>query len=1027
MKRTKSGEKRSAGLFSSCSIAVLALHVAPAIVAVGILATPAAAQDYTSGALVGDVVDAEGAPVADATLTLTSSEQGFSRTTTSSANGGFRFVSLPPGVYSVQVTSSAGDSKEDNVRITASATENYSFTVGVKDNGIVVTGARRNLDFANTTTGIAVNLDELTSRVPIGRSLTEVALLAPTATAGDSAFGNLPAFGGASVAENAYYINGLNITNFDKYLGSAPVPFEFFRSIEVKTGGYPAEFGRATGGIINAVSKAGTNELMLGAHLNWEPDQLASTSPDTYIDRNRRDRRDNFSAVVEAGGPIIRDRLFAYGLIEFRDVTAAHSSIEQGARFIDRDTKPIWGIKVDAYPLDNHHLEFTYFDTGTERHRTTLAYDGATDTVGAELSQTLYRAGGPSYVGRYTGTLTDWFTISGAYGVSKERFDFRSNNDGNFVQDNVSGLVLSDQKLTSIDSPYQTRREFFRVDADLYFTAMGEHHVRFGMDQENNRLLKVSVPTGPDAYDANGLSAAPGGLGYYLNVCGTTTEQCLAAGLPAGAPYVGVTFGSAGGGFEAKNRAFYLQDQWRPTHDLTVNLGVRLDQFSSDTLGGDTWLDLDSAWAPRVGASYDVMGDGRLKVFGNYGRYFMPVASSVAYVSFGQPLSFTEYWQTDGTFGAGNVPHLTTQITNWTGGQTCPAPILGVAGPHCNVIATGALRDPGQVVSDNLKPSEEDEIILGASYKLNDLWSVGLTYTRRRLLANADDIAIDAGVRAYCAAEGIAGCDTIWSGFHQYVIANPNRDITVTLSDAINGEATPRTVTLTAAQLGFPSPKRKYDAVELTFERAWDGKWSLQGSYTWSNNRGNSEGFVQSDFGQDSPGLSRDFDQPDLMEGAYGKLPNHRAHQFKLWGAYQATNDLRFGFNASLSSPRQFSCIGNSRGGFDGENLGYFYGAWAQYCLGRLQPRGTGLDGVPLRSDWISNFDLSVRYDVKLPMGSKTTLRADVFNILNSNGVTDVDQIGELYNVSDSLRPEYGLPIGYQRPRYVRLGVDIAF
>ena len=1021
--------KQGAHLMRSGSVAALALYTVPLVALSLTAATPACAQDYTSGALTGDVADAGGAPVADAAVTLTSETQGFTRSATTSSNGSFRFVALPPGSYTISVKSAAGEVSQPGIIVGASATASYSFVSGGTDESgeVVITGARQRQDFSSTTTGINVDLTELTSRVPLGRTLTDAVLLAPTATAGDSTFGNLAALGGASVAENAYYINGLNITNFDKYLGSAPVPFEFFRSIEVKTGGYPAEFGRATGGIINAVSKAGTNDLMLAAHLNWEPDELASKSPDTYRDRNQRDRRDNFSAIVEAGGPIIRDRLFAYGLIELRDVTTEHSSIEQAARFIDRDTKPIWGVKVDAYPLDNHHLEFTYFDTGTEKHRTTLAYDSATDTVSGELSQTRYRAGGVSYVGRYTGTLADWFTISGAYGVSKERFDFLSSLNGNYVQDEASGLVLSDQKLTSIDSPYETRRRFYRVDADLYFTMAGDHHVRFGMDQENNRLLKVSVPTGPDGYDANGLAAAPGGVAYYVNVCGTTTPQCLGAGLPAGTTYVGVGYASAGGGFEAKNRAFYLQDQWRPFPQLIVNLGVRLEQFESYTLDGQKWLDLGDAWAPRLGASYDVLGDGRLKLFGNYGRYFLPVASNTSYVSFGKPLSFTEYWQTDGTFGTGNVPNLTTQITNWTGGQTCPAPIFGVAGPHCNVIASGARRDPGQVVSANLKPSEEGEIILGASYKLNDRWSVGLTYTRRRLLANADDIAIDAGVRAYCAANGIAGCDQIWSGFHQYVIANPNRDIIVTLADPINGEATPRTVTLSAESLGFPDAERKYDAIELTIERAWDGVWSLQGSYTWSNNRGNTEGFVQSDFGQDGAGMSRDFDQPDLMAGAYGKLPNHRAHQFKLWGAYQATENLRFGFNASLASPRLFSCIGNSQGGFDGTNLGYIYGAWSQYCLGRLQPRGTGLDGVPLKSDWISNLDISVRYDVKLPLGSKATLRADVFNLFNSKGVTDVDQIGELYNVSDSLRPEYGLPIGYQRPRYVRVGLDIAF
>ncbi|MFD0847257.1 TonB-dependent receptor [Sphingosinicella xenopeptidilytica] len=990
------------------------------------LSAPAAAQDYTSGALSGTVVDADGAPVPNANVTLTSADQGFTRSATSNASGAFRFGALPPGSYNVVISSSAGDAGEEGIRVAASATANYTFVVGAATE-IVVTSARRNLDFSNTTTGIAVDLQDLVSRVPLGRSLTDAALLAPTATAGDTTFGNLPSFGGASVAENAYFINGLNITNFDTYLGSAPVPFEFFRSVEVKTGGYPAEYGRATGGIINAVTKAGTNDWTAGIHLNWEPNSLRSTTKDTYRDRNGKDTNNNLSAIAEVGGPIIRDRLFAYGLIEFRDIKSGHSSIESGARFVDRDNDPIWGVKLDAYPLDDHHLEFTYFDTSTERRRTTLGFDPATDTVGDELSQTRHRSGGESYVARYTGNLAEWFTISGAYGVSKERFDVLTNNDGNYVRDELTGVVLSDQKLDSVQSPYSTRREFYRFDADLYFSLLGDHHVRFGMDTENTRLSKVSVPTGADGYDANGLAAAPGGVSYYLNVCGADTPQCLAAGLEANDRYVGVGYGSLGGGFKGKNKAYYVQDEWNVTPRLTVNLGVRLDQFANYSNAGVKYIDLDNAWAPRIGASYDVSGDGRIKLYGNYGRYYLPVASNVSAVSFGSPISFTEYWQTDGTFSASSVPTLTTQITGWDGGQACPAPIFGVGGANCNVIATGAIRDPGQVASRNLKASEEDEIIVGASYRFSEQWTFGVAYTRRRLLAVADDIAIDAAVRSYCDAEGITGCDDIWDGYHQYVVANPNRDIEITLSDPINGEATPRTVTLNAEDIGIPSAARKYDAVEFTFERAFDGVWSLRGSYTWSKSRGNVEGFVQSDFSQNGTGLTRDFDQPDLMEGAYGKLPNHRAHQFKIWGAYQVTDALLLGFNASLTSPRHFGCIGNSRGGFDGTNLGYLYGAWSQYCLGRLQPRGTGLDGTGLKSDWVKNIDVSLRYDIKLPLMGKTTLRADVFNLFNFKGVTDVDQIGEYYQNSDALRPEYGLPIAYQRPRYVRLGLDLVF
>lgn len=1020
--------KLAAFYMRSGSVAALALCVPPVALLPMMAPAPAFAQDYTSGALTGEVTDAAGTPIADAAVTLTSEDQGFTRSATTSASGTFRFVALPPGSYAVSVRSAAGEVTEQGLQVGASATASYTFVIGedAASGEIVITGVREQQDFSTTTTGINVDLAELVSRVPLGRSLTDAALLAPTATAGDSTFGALPAFGGSSVAENAYYINGLNITNFDNYLGSAPVPFEFFRSVEVKTGGYPAEYGRATGGIINAVSKSGTNDLVVAGHLNWEPNDLASKARDTYRDRNSMDRASQFSAILEAGGPIIRDRLFAYGLVEYRDIRYAHSSIEDGARYVDRDDDPIWAVKLDAYPLDEHHLEFTYFDTGTARLRKTFAYDAATNTVGESLGETLYRSGGASYIGRYTGNLASWLTISGAYGQSKDRYDVSSTNTGNYVEDEATGLVLSEQKLELVQTPYVTRREFYRLDADLYFSLAGEHHVRFGMDSEDLQLTRVSVYPGEDNIDG-GVAVAPGGLGYYLFPCGDDTPQCMAAGLAPGDTYVGVSFGSAGGTFNARNTAFYLQDEWKPAANLTLNLGVRLDRFSNSRADGAKWVELKDAWGPRIGASYDLFGDGRAKIFANYGRYFLPIASGTSFSNFGTSFSFTEYWTTDGTFGPGNVPNLGTQITGWAGGQACPFPLLGAGGQNCNVIGSGAIRDASQVVSHNLEASEEEEMILGASYKLNRLWTVGVTFTRRRLLMNAEDIAVDAGVLAYCAAEGIAGCEDIWGGFHQYVIANPNRDVIITLADPINGEATPRTVTLLAEDIGFPDAIRKYDALEFTFERAWDGMWSLRGSYTWSNSRGNTEGFVQSDFGQDGAGITRDFDQPDLMEGAYGKLPNHRAHQFKMWGAYQVTRDFLVGVNASLTSPRHFSCIGNSRGGFDGTNFGAFYGAWSQYCLGRLQPRGTGLDGAGLKSDWIKQLDLSLRYDIALPLAGKATLRADIFNIFNFKGVSDRDEFGEVDFDSSAIRPEYGLPIGYQRPRYVRLGLDIAF
>jgi hypothetical protein len=77
-----------------------------------------------------------------------------------------------------------------------------------------------------------------------------------------------------------FYVNGLNITNFVNGIG-ATVPFEFYKSVEVKTGGYPAEFGRGTGAVINAVTKSGSNDFTFAIHGNYEPDSLREEAPNT--------------------------------------------------------------------------------------------------------------------------------------------------------------------------------------------------------------------------------------------------------------------------------------------------------------------------------------------------------------------------------------------------------------------------------------------------------------------------------------------------------------------------------------------------------------------------------------------------------------------------------------------------------------------------------------------------------------------------------------------------------------------------
>jgi len=304
-------------------------------------AAPAAAQDYTSGVITGTVRGANGAIVPGASVTVRSEAQGFTRTTVTGADGRFSVPSLPAGEYDVIVQSAGNPNyRADNVEVQPGRTSEIPVDLtpaaadvapgGAGRSEIVVVG-RRVQTFEGTETGLNVDVEQLAQTVPIGRNLTSVVLLAPSTSEGDSAFGNLASIGGASVAENAYYVNGLNITNFDNYLGSATVPFDFYKSVDVKSGGYPAEFGRATGGIISATTKRGTNNWEGALHVNWAPDRFRATAPNLVncsdidesdddpltqevfcenLTNRSEDYRDELTASVELGGAIFSDGLW---------------------------------------------------------------------------------------------------------------------------------------------------------------------------------------------------------------------------------------------------------------------------------------------------------------------------------------------------------------------------------------------------------------------------------------------------------------------------------------------------------------------------------------------------------------------------------------------------------------------------------------------------------------------------------------------------------------------------------------------
>lgn len=1031
--------------------ALMALVAAPALT----LMTPsvAIAQNLTQGAVSGTVANQAGTPVSGASVTLTSVSQGFSRSFTTDASGGFRAVALPQGEYEVVVNAQGYNSLTDTVNVGSGGTASLTLTLGAAEGNatqideVVVVGVRRAVsEFDATTTGLTVNVEELSRNIPIARDASAVALLAPGVTASDGAFGSIPTIGGASAGENTYFINGLNITKFRDFTGSSTVPFEFYQTLETKTGGYSSEFGRGTGGVLNGTTKSGGNEWEFGITGYWSPDSLREDSPNTYLAQNNFDENESSDVIFDFGGPIIEDRLFIFGLYNFRDreatnigTTTVDPAFGPGSNgTVVTSDDPFYGAKVDFLVTDDHRLEFTYFSDEQEQETRNIFVNADGEEIG-EFTPSTFKFGGENWIARYTGVWTDWLTTSLAYGVNEyNEYSFSPGDAGALITDQLPGFPRRGIWGVGQPSSNEDERTVLRADVDIYADFFGSHHFRFGIDQEkleSSQTLDYSgegysyCRPGGITPDIACTGEVTGGLWYRYQTL-FTAATAAAVGRPdlVGAPRrVRIRAYDNDGGWTSTQNAYYLQDSWEVTDQLTLNLGIRNESFENENIDGVAFIDLKNQWAPRLGATYDVFGDGEAKLFGFWGRYFLPVA-----VNTNQRLAGAEFFIQDTWNLNVNNGNLAIDANQDGIRDDNDEPILGsfVAGTN---LADGTTRPISTQVDREIDPMYVDEFILGYEQRVFGDWTMGIKGTYRELGTAIDDVAIDAAVLDYCENDSpdlsAAICYNVWYGFHQYVLTNPGEDMVITLSGAdltradsggLGRTFADREITLTADQLNYPTPDRTYKAVEVSLEKPFDGVWGGRFSYVWSENKGNYEGALKSDNGQTDPGLSQDFDQPGLTDNSYGFLPNHRAHTFKAFGNWQATPALNIGANLLIQSPRKFGCQGVHPTDF----FASLYGAASWFCGGVATPRGESFE-----SEWLKVVDLTFAYDLaevfEIP-GDSLVLRADIFNVFDFQSEQDFNEFGDLTGPTDP-DPNYGKVTAYQAPRQVRFSLAYRF
>lgn len=954
----------------------------------------------TTGLIQGNTSEMDGDRITGVTVTVKNKETGLTRSVATDENGVFRFPLLPPGNYVVTAEKNGfQQTLQDNVTVKLAGNTSISFQLADADvERIEVTGTSiAMVDVASSSTGISVDAVTL-DKLPVPRNLTSVALLAPGTTEGDSAFGDLPSIGGSSVAENAFYINGLNITNFRTGVGSSEPPFDMYDSFDIKTGGYSAEFGRVTGGIINTKIKSGSNEFKAGVNAYYEPEALREYKPSSvredgsYRINNDADEYNTWDVNVWASGALIEDKLFFYVLANPRDVEnnyrssqtiTANGTVEQDYQETNDDT--FWVANVDWYVTEDNILNFTAFsDESSNIVERRSVLDGNVST--GEPALTYENSGGTNYIAKWTSIINDDFSFSAMYGVNKQDRTVNSNLDSNpavyYRYDSTGSFVPADTFGSFTVDTGEDEREVIRVDADWY---IGDHALRFGVDYEQLTATSLTTNSGGAYYL------------YYVDDSDPAAEEIY---------QVRHRTYQVGGDFESENFAFYVQDQWQATDNLVINMGIRNDSFENFNANGDTFVKLENNWAARLGAVWDVFGDGESKAWASYGRYYLPVAANTNIRLAGAETYIQEYYEFAG------FADEALGIPNLTGAQT----------QADDIYANGNAASPSEIVDQNLDPMYSDEFIAGYQFQLNDSWSLGVQGTYRELSTTIEDVAIDAAVIDWAAENGYGDVSDIWTGFHSYVLTNPGTDMVIATTELPGAEGEEVFMNLSIDDLGYPESIRKYAAVDVTAERAWDGVWTMTASYTWSHNWGNNEGYVRSDNGQDDAGLTTLFDQPGLLDGAYGDLPNDRRHQVKVFGYYALTEDLILGANFQYWSGRPINAFGYH----PTDVFAQAYDSESFYAGGELAPRGSR---GRTSSYW--NLDVSASYSMDIMEDYELTLRADVFNVFNNDTVTEVVEIyddeSSLDPTNPTVNPNYGLPSNWQTPRYVRLSARFAF
>lgn len=903
------------------------------ILALLLSVTAAHAQGTQTGIMRGTVTTADKLSMPGATVTIKSPSLQGARTVVTESDGTFLFRNIPPGIYAVTFEMSGMQMVQKTVDVPLGGVAALDVILDIaKVQETVIVTAEAPTVLMTPVVGANIRheqVEALASR----RDLQGIANLSPAVTESTTPNAGQLNINGSFAYDNLFMINGVDVA--DNLFGSPQNVFieDAIQETQVLTSGISAEYGRFSGGVVNAITKSGGNSFSGSFRVSLANPTWSTLTPYEVTKNITRTSVLNKTYEATFGGPILKDRLWFFSAGRYAKTTASNVFPATGIKYDTVTPNKRGEVKFTGSPFANHTFQANYITNPTT--------DGPRPAIGGyEIDPATLitrQTANNTFGANYRGILGSNVFVEAAY--SQRHFAFlNAGGSSTAMVDSPYFTLTQNGGNWSYNAPYfdatdpeDRNNRQFTANVSHSVSKFGRHEIKGGWEwYRSQRTGGNSQSATGYVYVADFVEDANGNPVFGAN-------NAIIPQFVPGDTQVQHWMATRGAELNTDTNSFFIQDHWVANSRLSFDLGLRYEKVKSTSTGGIIGVDT-STLVPRLAAAIDPKGNGKT-VF------------HVTYAHYSGRYNDTQV----GANGAVGNPALTIGVYNGPAGQGRNfAPGINPANYD---IVYGSFPTANIFMAPGLSSPVTKEFTVSGGTNLGRKGSMQLTYVWRRMSNFIEDFIDIANGTTNVVQNGID-----FGTFTNVIYKNSN------------------------------VPKRDYQGFVFQANYRLTSSWQVAGNYTFQlTNDGTFAGE-----GQNTPGISSAYGDfpvtnlPSIFTRGYpdGHLYDYQRSKLRIWTIYQfnlnrlgrlsvsglvrADSGLTYSLAASSVALSSIQTNLLNQAGYPdspaSQNV-YFGDRGSQFFAG------------------YALFDTSINYEIPVYKTARPWLKFDVYNLLNNNKV----------------------------------------